>query len=131
MKTLRPAALAAVVLTLLVSLTGCFGLPSITGGGTTATDTSLAGTTWGGTDSDGDVWLMDFQADNTVGFTYNDSQFDDATDTWALSGGQLTIVIEFTDGTSTMTGPYSDGASTIDLDGVQGDATWTLTLTKE
>ena len=46
MKTIRPAAIAAVILTLIVSLSGCFGLPSITGGGgtTTTTDSSLVGT---------------------------------------------------------------------------------------
>ena len=133
MKTIRPAAIAAVILTLLVSLSGCFGLPSITGGGgtTTTTDSSLVGTSWSGTDSDGDTWLIDFQADNTVGFTYDGNAFDDATDTWVLAGGQLAITIAFSDGTATMTGPYTEGSSTIDLDGVQGDASWTLTLTKQ
>ena len=132
MKTIRPAVLSAVVLTLLVSLSGCFFAPS-TGGGTTdpGTDPALVGTTWGGTDSDGDTWEFEFQPDNTVGLTFNGASYDDASDTWALAGGTLTISVAFDDGTATLAGAYADGASSIDLDGTQGAATWTVTITEQ
>lgn len=131
MKTIRPAALAAVVVTLLLALSGCFGTPSVVSGGGTTTDTSLAGTSWAGTDSDGDTWELEFQADNSLAFTYNGESYDDASDTWALAGGTLTTTIVFSDGTATMTGPYAAGATSIDLNGSQGDATWTLPITKQ
>ncbi len=130
MRTLRPVAVAALVLTVLATLSGCFLLPSAPGGGT-STDTSLAGTSWSGTDSDGDSWVFDFQADNTVGFMLNTDSYDDATDTWAVNGGTLTITIEFTDGTATMVGPYSAGASSIPLAGSQDGASWTVDITKK
>ncbi len=130
MKTLRPAALAAVVLALIVGLSGCSLLPS-TGGTTTTTDTSLAGTSWSGTDSDGDSWVFDFQSDNTVGFSLNSDSYDDASDTWAVAGGTLTITIVFTDGTATMVGPYSSGATSIPLAGSQDTASWTVDITKK
>ncbi len=130
MKTIRPTVLAAIVLTLLVSLSGCFFAPSTNGGGTTDTGATVSGTTWGGTDSDGDTWLFEFQPDNTVGLTYNGDSYDDTSDTWALAGGNLTITIAFSDGVATMTGPFSGGNS-INLDGSQGAATWTVTITKQ
>ena len=134
MKTIRPVALAAVVFTLLVTLSGCFGIPGITnsgGGGTTTADAGLSGTTWGGTDSDGDAWVLEFQPDNTVGLTFGGNSFDDTTDTWAVAGGVLNVTVVFDDGTATLTGPVSDGAASINLNGTQGDATWTLPLTKQ
>jgi len=117
-------------MTLLVSLSGCFFAPSSGGGTTSDTATSIAGTTWGGTDSDGDTWKFEFQPDNTVGLTYNGDSFDDASDTWAVAGGTLTIKIAFNDGLATMTGPYTGGNS-VNLAGTQGTATWTLTITKQ
>ncbi len=131
MKTLRPVAVAALVLAALATLAGCSLIPTGAGGTSTETDTSLAGTTWGGTDSDGDTWVLDFQADNTVGFTLNTDSYDDASDTWALSGGTVTVTIVFTDGTATMVGPYTSGASSIPLVGSQDGASWTVELTQQ
>lgn len=131
MKTFRPLAVAAVVLTLLVSLSGCFLIPSTGGSSGGSTDTTLAGTSWTGTDSDGDTWVFDFQADNTLGFTLNTDSYDDATDTWTVAGGTLTITIEFTDGTAKMVGPYSSGATSISLVGTQDTATWTVDITQK
>lgn len=129
MKTIRPLAVAAVVLTLLVGLSGCFLIPST--GGSGSTDTTLANTSWSGTDSDGDAWVLDFQADGTLGFSLNSDSYDDATDTWNVNGDRLTIVIQFTDGTATMIGPYTSGATTISLNGSQDTANWTLDITKK
>ncbi|MEQ1736574.1 MAG: hypothetical protein ABL886_09260 [Rhodoglobus sp.] len=130
MRTFRPLAVAAVVLALIATLSGCSLLPSTTSGGG-STDTSLAGTSWTGTDSDGDAWVFDFQADNTVGFTLNADSYDDASDTWAVAGGTLTITIVFTDGTATMVGPYTPGASSISLDGSQDGAVWSVDITQK
>ena len=132
MKTFRPLAVAAAVLALIVSLSGCSLIPTVTGGGSsgTSTDTSLAGTSWSGTDSDGDSWVFDFQADGTLGFSLNSDSYDDATDTWNVNGGTLTITILFTDGTATMAGPYSSGASSISLNGSQDGANWTVDITQ-
>ena len=106
--------------------------PHVTGGGSsgTSTDTSLAGTSWSGTDSDGDSWVFDFQADGTLGFSLNSDSYDDATDTWNVDGGTLTITILFTDGTATMVGPYSSGASSISLERLARRRNWTVDITQ-
>ena len=130
----RTLATAAASLVLLVSLTACFGLPGLptTGGNTgTGTDTALVDTSWSGTDSDGDFWAFTFQGDNSVAVTLNDNSYDDASDTWSLSGNNLHISVAFDDGEATFDGSYSDGASSIELDGQQGDAEWTFTITKD
>lgn len=128
----RTLAAAAASFVLLVSLTACFGLPGLpTTGGNTGTDTDLVDTSWSGTDSDGDFWGFTFQGDNTVAVTFNDNSYDDASDTWSLSGDNLHISIAFDDGEATFDGSYSDGATSIDLDGAQGTAEWTVTITKD
>ncbi|MDP3209470.1 MAG: hypothetical protein Q8M65_10010, partial [Rhodoglobus sp.] len=99
--------------------------------GSGSTDTTLANTSWSGTDSDGDAWVLDFQADGTLGFSLNSDSYDDATDTWNVNGDRLTIVIQFTDGTATMIGPYTSGTTTISLNGSQDTANWTLDITKK
>ena len=72
-----------------------------------------------------------FQDDGTIGLTLNGNEYDDPTDTWAVADEMLTISIAFTTGVATMVGPYTDGATSIDLDGEQGDATWTLTIEQD
>ncbi len=139
MTRIRSISLAAVSLVLVSSLAGCFGLPGTivtqggsepaADGGSTAVD-SLAGTTWSGVDSDGDSWSLDFQEDGTVGLTFNGESYDDATDTWGVSGSTLTITVVFTDGTAIMTGQYAPGATSIDLEGAQDDVRWTVTVTQ-
>ena len=87
----RTLATASASLLLLVSLTACFGggLPT-TGGDTPTTDFDLTGTSWSGTDSDGDFWGFEFQSDGTVGLTYNEDTYDDPADVWKVSGSTLT-----------------------------------------
>jgi hypothetical protein len=120
----RTLATASATLLLLASLTACFGLP----GGNTDTS-GLAGTSWSGTDSDGDVWGIDFQSDGTIGLDYNGAEYDDATDTWKVSGNTLAIHVAFTDGAVDLTGPVA--ADSMDLDGTYTGGTFTLTLTKD
>jgi hypothetical protein len=134
--TTRRLSVAAAALLLLATLTACFpslpniggggGTPATGGGGTTSTD--LAGTTWGGTDSDGDTWAFEFQNDGTVGLTYNGDFFDDATDTWTLDGTNLSIHIVGSDSDFDFAGPY-DGGSSIPLTGTYSGGTFTVTVT--
>jgi hypothetical protein len=121
----RTLATASATLLLLASLAACSLLP---GGGTTDTS-GLAGTSWSGTDSDGDVWGIDFQSDGTIGLDYNGNEYDDASDTWKVSGGTLAIHVAFTDGDVDLTGPVA--ADSIDLYGTYTGGTFTLTITKD
>jgi hypothetical protein len=130
----RTLATAAASLLLLVSLTACFGLPGLPttgGGGGDAPTTDLAGTSWTGTDSDGDFWAFEFQNDGTLAFSFNEDSYDDATDVWTLSGDALHLSIAFTDGEATFDGTYTEGASSVDLAGKQGEAEWTVTITQD
>jgi hypothetical protein len=109
---------------LVASLAGC--APSASLG------EELVGTTWTGTDSRNHEWEIEFQEDRTIGFSYDGNDFDDNSDTWTIAADQLRIAIEFGDGTATMIGPYTAGATSVDLDGSQSgqSGSWTLTLTK-
>jgi len=132
LRTLAAAAVAATAIT----LSACAGGPAVPSGDTSQSAASfLTGQTWGGTDSDGDVWSFEFQSDGTLGFTYNGSSYDDATDTWVVEGGQLEIFIAFEDGDTTMVGPVGSEGEPIDLDGTQTDGTasasWTVTIAPE
>lgn len=127
----RTLATASATLLLLASLTACFGIPSLPGGNTGGdTDTiDLTGTSWSGVDSDGDAWGIEFQSDGTIGLNYNGDAYDDATDTWAVSGGTLDIHVAFSDGDVDLTGPVAEGS--IDLDGSYTGGTFTLTITQD
>lgn len=136
----RTLATASASLLLLASLTACFGIPGLPGGGNPGgepepgggTETSeLAGTSWSGTDSDGDFWAFEFQDDQTLGFTFNEDSYDDASDVWSLTGEDLHISIAFTDGEATLDGTYTEGATSVDLAGKQGTAEWTVTITQD
>lgn len=125
------AALAA------VSLTGCSLLGNLLpgGGGDPApvdpgAGNALSGTTWSGVDSDGDAWGLEFQSDGTVGLNYNGSSYDDVSDTWVLSGSDLTIHTAFDDGDIDMRGTFDGLGSPIDLDGSYVGGTFTLTITE-
>lgn len=130
----RTLATASAALLLLASLTACFGLPGLPGGntgGNTGGDTGtvdLTGTSWSGVDSDGDSWGFEFQSDGTVGLTYNDDSYDDASDTWNVSGETLAIHVAFSDGDVDLAGPVAEGS--IDLDGTYTGGTFTLTITE-
>jgi hypothetical protein len=126
----RTIAAAAGALLLVASLTACFSLPipgGNTGGGS---DTDLVGTTWSGVDSDGDSWGIEFQSDETIGLTYNDSAYDDASDTWSLDGSTLSIHVAFSDGDVDLVGDY-DGGDVVDFDGSYAGGGFTLTLTRD
>lgn len=140
MTMLRSVSLVSLTAALVVGLSGCFGFPGgllnqgsadPAAGGNASAEDALAGTTWDGVDSDGDSWVLEFQEDRTLGFTFNGDSYDDASDTWGVAGSTLTVSIVFNDGIATMSGPYEAGDSTIDLDGEQGDALWTLTIASQ
>ena len=110
---------------LLASLAGC-AAPSTSNGD------ELVGQTWTGTDSRNHEWEIEFQEDRTVAFSFDGNSFDDISDTWVIAADQLRIAIEFGDGTATMTGPYTAGATSVDLNGSQSgqSGSWTLTLSE-
>lgn len=135
----RTLATASATLLLLASLTACFGLPGLPGGGNpggdpggdpgTTTGVDLNGTSWSGVDSDGDSWGLEFQNDGTVGLTYNGDSYDDASDTWSVNGETLAVHVAFTDGDVDLTGPVAEDS--MDLDGTYTGGTFTLTITKD
>lgn len=138
--SLRRLIATAATLLLVGTLAACFpALPGLgtggtggtgTDGGTTgSTSSDLAGTTWGGTDSDGDDWVFELQSDGTVAVTFNGSRYDDVTDTWTLSGTTLDIHTVFVDSDYDFTGSY-DGGSSIPLTGTWAGGSFTLTITQ-
>src|SRR5690606_4943135 len=94
-------------------------------------DSELIGTTWVGTDSDGDSWEFELQSDGTVGLTYNDSDYDDPADVWFQSGSQLRINVAFDDGDVDLNGVYTDLDSAIDLAGSYDGGSFSLTVTRD
>ncbi len=116
-------------LSLVIAVSGCASIEQLFAG--PSTGEPLIGTSWSGTDSDDDEWGIAFQDDGTIGLTLNGNEYDDPTDTWVVADETLTISIAFTTGVATMVGPYTDGATTIDLEGEQGDASWTLTIEQD
>ncbi len=125
----RIFASVALVSALLLSTTGCSTFQQILSG--PATGDPLIGTSWSGTDSDGDEWGFVFEEDKTVQLTFNGQEFDDATDSWNVADDVITIIITFDNGIATMAGPYIDGDTEIELEGKQDDFSWTLTLTQD
>ncbi len=120
---------AALSLSLVIAVSGCSAIEQFLAG--PSTGEPLIGTSWSGTDSDGDEWGILFQEDGTLGLTFGEAEYDDPTDTWFVADETLTISIAFTTGVATLVGPYTDGATTIDLEGEQGDLSWTLTLEQD
>ena len=139
--TIRRSASAAVLVLLVAVLTACFPSLPTTGGpnGGTGTDggtdggtasADLAGTTWNGTDSDGDSWVLEFQPDGTVAVAFNGgSRFDDASDTWTLDGTALDIHLVFVESDYDFTGTY-DGGDSIALNGTWAGGTFTLPIAR-
>jgi hypothetical protein len=133
-RTLTTLSLAALVA---ASLTSCSLLPNPLGGGGSDNaeapnaDSELIGTTWVGTDSDGDSWEFELQSDGTVGLTYNDSDYDDPADVWFQSGSQLRINVAFDDGDVDLNGVYTDLDSAIDLAGSYDGGSFSLTVTRD
>ncbi|MCS0499321.1 hypothetical protein [Protaetiibacter mangrovi] len=126
------AAIAASTL-VLGALTGCSlpsipGLPGFGGAGDAVVDSELVGTTWSGTDSDGDSWVLELQEDGTVGLTYDGSSYDDSTDTWAQVGSTVTFHIGFDDGDIDMIGEYAGVDSPMEASGTYPGGSFTVTL---
>lgn len=137
MRTPRLASGIAAFVFAAAALTGCAFIPSIPSGSDSGSDSDggtsseLAGTTWSGTDSDGDEWGLEFQPDGTVGLDYNGDTFDDATDVWAQAGDTVTIHIGFDDGDIDMIGQYEGLDAPMETTGTYDGGTFTVTLVSE
>lgn len=138
MTTRRTLSIGAATVFLLGALTACF--PQLPGGpnnpgtdpGTDpGTETATLSGNWSGTDSDGDSWGMEFQADNTIGISFNgDGPSDEPADTWTLSGTALSLTVTgFENGSITCDGTF-DGGTSIPLDCSYAGRPFTLTLTQ-
>ncbi len=133
----RVLAAAAVTAVLVTSLTACFTLPGLpgndngNGNGTVDDGSALVDTTWNGIDSNGDQWGMTFQEDGTIGLNLNGNDYDDATDVWDVSGGEITISIALVRGEAVFTGDYDGIDEPLELDGDYVDGPFTLTLERD
>lgn len=128
MTRLRILTTAVLALALAVGTSGCAQVAEVLN---PSTGEELVGTTWSGTDSDGDEWGFEFQAGGGVGLTFNGDEFDDDSDVWKVEEGVIAIGIAFETGVATLTGPYTRDTTVIELQGEQGDTTWTLTIEKD
>ncbi len=128
MTRLRFLTTAALAFALVVGTAGCAQVAEVLN---PSTGEELIGTSWSGTDSDGDDWGFEFQRGGGVALTYNGDEFDDDSDVWKVENGVIVIGIAFETGVATLTGPYTRDTTVIDLEGEQGDVTWTLQIAKE
>ena len=128
MTRLRILATATLALALVAGTTGCAQISEVLN---PSTGEELVGTTWSGTDSDGDDWGLEFQEGGGIGLTFNDGVYDDDSDVWTVENGTIVIGIAFESGAATLTGPYTRDATTINLEGEQGEFTWTLTIERD
>ena len=119
---------AVLALTLVIGTTGCAQISEVLN---PSTGEELIGTTWSGTDSDGDNWGFEFQSGGGVALTYNDGTYDDDSDVWTVENGVIVIGIAFETGIARLTGPYTRDTTSIDLEGEQDDITWTLTIERD
>ena len=128
MSRTRRFAAAVLILGLAVGASGCAQISEVLN---PSTGEELVGTTWSGTDSDGDDWAFEFQQGGGVAVTFNDGQYDDDSDRWVVKNGTIDIAIAFDTGVANLTGAYLRDATTLDLDGKQGEFNWTLTIQEE
>jgi hypothetical protein len=128
MTRLRIFATAALAFALVAGTSGCSQVSEFLN---PSTGEELQSSTWSGIDSDGDAWAFEFQPGGGVAVTYNDGAYDDDSDRWAVENGTIAIVIAFDTGVANLTGPYTRDATTLDLEGTQGDVTWTLTIDQD
>lgn len=88
----------------------------------------LAGSTWAGTDSDGDAYVYRFEAGGQYAFTSPSGSYQDPGDTWSQSGDQVTM---------STSGGYATYTGTIQGDTVSGTASnisghsWTWTADRQ
>lgn len=128
MTRLRILTAAVLAVALTVGTSGCAQFAEALN---PSTGEELIGTTWSGTDSDGDDWGFEFQSGGGVALTFNGDEFDDDSDVWKVEEGAISIGIAFETGVATLAGPYTRDTTVIDLEGRQGDVTWTLTIERD
>ncbi len=128
MTRLRILATVALAVALVGATSGCAQVSELLD---PSTGEELVGTTWSGTDSDGEHWAFEFQPDGGLGLTFGGGEYDDDSDIWKVEDGVIAIGIAFETGIANLTGPYSRDATTLDLEGQQEDVTWNLTIEKD
>lgn len=128
MNRLRLLTTALLTLALVGATSGCAQISEVLN---PSTGEELVGTTWSGTDSDGDDWSFEFQQGGGVAVGFNDGQYDDDSDIWKVENGVIVIGIAFETGIATLTGPYTRDTTTIELEGEQEEFTWTLTIERD
>lgn len=110
----------------LTLLTGCETGPAVTTSPAPPSATPLTAealaeqplldTTWTGVDSVGDVTGFTLSSDRTVVVEYNGRQWHEASDTWSLADGVLTIRVhvDATHGELVYAAPYTEGATMLE-----------------
>lgn len=92
----------------------------------------LAGTTWAGTDSDGNTWDVDLEADGTIVFAYNDyASWPDAGGVWSTDGDVVHLGFGFDDGRIDMVGRFDGLDQPMQAEGTRPQGTFTIILTRE
>jgi hypothetical protein len=87
---------------------------------------SLGGSTWTGTDSDGDETELVLGADGSASAKVGGAAFEG---TWELAAGVLTVAVARTDNSLAFTGTYEPGADVMALSGTATNGhTWTVEL---
>ena len=91
----------------------------------------LAGTSWSGIDTDGDAWTFEFQDDGTVAFTFLESSYDDAGDTWTHDADAVAIHIEFVDGPVDISAVYAGLDAPMEATAAYEGGGFAMTLTRD
>ncbi|QNO36600.1 hypothetical protein H4J02_08780 [Protaetiibacter sp. SSC-01] len=133
---LRMLAAGAGTLLGLDALVGCAPnasqpAPSPTPTASSSPASELVGTTWTGIDTDGDPWTFEFQDDGTVAFTFLESSYDDAGDTWAHEGDEVVIHIEFVDGPVDISAVYAGLDAPMEATAAYEGGGFAMTLTRD
>jgi hypothetical protein len=91
---------------------------------------ALIDSSWSGLDSAGDTTSFTLSADHTVDVEYNETRWDEASDTWSLDEGVLTITVhvDSVHGDLVYTAPYADGAAALAATAVASVSGRTLTV---
>lgn len=90
----------------------------------------LGGTTWSGTDSEGDDHLIEFDDDGTL--THN-SYGTRQESTWTVEGDTLAFTLDFggAPGVAEITATYDPATGVMSADGVDQVGTFTMELTQQ
>ncbi|SDF96970.1 hypothetical protein SAMN05216377_10858 [Pseudonocardia oroxyli] len=90
--------------------------------------TVIEGTSWAGTDSDGDAYVYTFNPGGRYAYQSPNGSFGGDDDTWAQTGDQL--VMKTSGGYATYIGTVGDGVISGTASNIQG-RTWTWTAKQQ